>query len=266
MKYDSDYLINNKQFLPKSKYYVYALYLDNQKVPKYIGKGTGDRWRHYFYYPEKVANRILRKKLVELKNTGNTYKVEFLFESDSETECLDAESLFISYFGRVFNETGVLYNFNIDSQHSSKERRVNRKPIYVDGFVFDSVTRATDKTGIKRETLRKYCEIGRAAYLSDPKQVEKVFERERKLKYHFFYKRHARAIRRAKKCFLISEGRRGKDNWMYGKVTAIARKITVNGITYDSISLAAKEYGFSKGCSFKRHLERGNHNHEYTIH
>jgi len=265
MKYKSSFILHNKDIIPTLKYYVYAIYLPGKTNPSYIGKGQGDRWRHYFYYPEKVANRILRKKLVDLKEAGIDYHVAFLYETNDEKECLDVESFYISYYGRVYNKTGILYNFDIESVSSGRDRPSKRKPIYIDGFIYDSVTRAKNLTGIKQKTIRNYCKNGRAAYLDNPDHIKLVEDRNKELKYHYFYKRHIKAIKRAKKAFLISEGRRGKDNWMYGKATAISKRIEVDGVVYRSLNKAAEAHGFGGGYSFKRMLLRGNHNHTWKI-
>lgn len=265
MKFSSSSLLSSKENLPNLKYYVYAIYLNGRNIPAYIGKGQGGRWRHYFYYPEKVSNRILRKKLVDLKENQEDYYVEFLFETDDEQECLDVESFFITYFGRVFNSSGFLYNFDLENHTVVKERPGKRKPIYIDGFIFDSIGRAKSVTGIKSETIKKYREIGRACLLDEPEEIEKVQVRQRKLKYHWFYQRHKKLFKKARKIMLISEGRQGKDNWMYGKATPISKRIEVDGVTYRSLSKAAEAYGFGKGYSFKRMLLKGNHNHTWKI-
>lgn len=250
---------------PTTKYYVYFIYFKGRPSPVYVGKGQKDRYKHYYYYPEKVSNRILRRKLIDLKEQSKDYFIEFVYETDDEFDALCVEEFYIAYYGLVHNGTGILYNFESRGLMSATERPGRRCPVYIDGFVFDSVGRAMEKTGIKHDTLKKYTEIGRASYLEDEEQVERVFERERKLKYHFFYKRHKKAFRRAKKNMLISESRMGTKNWMYGRPTAISRKIEIDGKVFESLNGAAKHHNFSKGDSLRKYLERGNHEHTYRF-
>lgn len=251
---------------PSLNYYVYFIYLDHKPNPVYVGKGKGYRYRHYSYYPERVSNRILRRKLLDLKDSNKEYSVEIVFETDDEQEALDVEEFFISAYGRLWNRSGILYNFDAGGAKGSGKPSSKRRPVYIDGFVFDSVARANKVTGIKHSTIQKYRESGRASYLDSEEDIQRVFEEEFKMKYKNFYNRHEKAFKRAKKNFLISQSRLGEKNWMYGKATAISRKVTIDGVTYRSLSQAAEAFNFGKGYSLKRYLEKGNHNHIYEIH
>ena len=250
---------------PELKYYVYFLYLPpNLTTPVYVGKGQKHRYKDYSYYPRKTSNRILSKKLLELKERGEDYYVLFPFETSDEDEALDVESFYISYYGKKV-DGGLLYNFESGGFQAAVERPDTRKAVYVDGFVFDSVKRAMQVTGIKHDTLKKYTQIGRASYLSNTEQVSAVYKKEKSMKYRNFFSRHKKAFKRAKKCLRMVGVNSGTRNGMFGKQTAISKSISIDGVDYPSINKAAKAFGFSKGHGLRRFLEKGNHSHIYVI-
>lgn len=251
---------------PTLKYYVYFIFLENKSHPVYVGKGQKDRYRHYYYYPERVANKILRRKLLDLKEKGGQYQVEIIFETNSENEALDVEEFYISYYGRKFNETGVLYNFESGGIKSNLEQPARRKCIYVDGFVFDSVNRVMKVTGIKHETIKKYVSEGRASYLDNQEDIDRVFEKEKKDKWSYFYGRHRGVFRKIKNSYKASQSKLGNKNGMFGKVSPHAKGIIINGVHYTSIAKAAEIFGYSRGHSLRKFLESGKHNHIYKIH
>ncbi len=252
--------------LPESKYYVYMLYLEDRPNPVYVGKGQGDRLRHYFYYPERVSNRILRRKLIDLKAAGKEYKVRIAFETDDEQEALDVESFYICSYGRVFDKSGFLFNFRTDDPIKKGVSPKRRKPVYIDGFVFDSISRAMSVTGIKYETIHAKVRSGRAAYLLEEAQVAAVTEREKKDKYSRIYRRRKKAIKRAIHYLRVSEANSGEKCYWWGKTTAVAKGITIDGVNYPSQAKAAKAFGYVRGHSLMKFLKKGKHNHVYELH
>ncbi len=66
---------------PTCKHYVYFLYLPHKPLPVYVGKGTGRRYKTYYYESniKALSNHILKYKLEELRGKGVKYKVVIAF-------------------------------------------------------------------------------------------------------------------------------------------------------------------------------------------
>ncbi len=84
------------------KFYVY-MYMDQDNVPFYIGKGKGVRW-----YPSTHLNGHTYYKI---KSIGvDNIKIHFLHKDISEEEAFKWEAYWIKYLGRKDNGTGQLTN------------------------------------------------------------------------------------------------------------------------------------------------------------
>ena len=80
------------------------MYMDQDNVPFYIGKGCGNRW-----YPcshHERSHTVHKIKSIGAKNV----KVHFLHKDISEEEAFRWEKYWIKYLGRQDNGTGQLTN------------------------------------------------------------------------------------------------------------------------------------------------------------
>ena len=85
-----------------NNYYVY-MYMDQNNVPFYIGKGKKDRWN---LYNHNVGHTYAKIKSIGRENV----KVHFLHKGLTEEETICWEKYWIKYLGRKDNGTGQLTN------------------------------------------------------------------------------------------------------------------------------------------------------------
>ena len=77
-------------------YYVYCIY-DEQKIPRYIGKGVKDRVKSHF--TKKGSNELLNSHINE------NYTYELLVDNASEQDAYEKEIFYIKKFGRLDRNT-----------------------------------------------------------------------------------------------------------------------------------------------------------------
>ena len=87
-----------------NNFYVY-MYLDQENVPFYIGKGKNERW-----YPHNhtKGNTMTARKVRKLG--VDNVKAHFLHKDLTEAEAFEWEAYWIKYLGRKDNGTGQLTN------------------------------------------------------------------------------------------------------------------------------------------------------------
>lgn len=222
------------------RYYVYAIYLPHKNIPVYIGKGTKNRYKSYANDTPKRTNhtnRILAKKLQELKEIGKKYMVLILFETDDEQQALDTEEFYISYYGRVCNKSGVLYNFEPGGMVGLKENPSIRRAVYVRGFIFPGVRIALDALRLHSNVFKSLIEEGYAAYLDNEDQISNLKTIEDTPQHSI----------------------KGS------KLAQNARAIEINGVTYSSTTQAAKEFGYTTGSSLLYYLNRNKDKYQFTL-
>ncbi len=95
-------------------FYVYELVDPDTMLPFYIGKGSGKRHLHHLadskreipYDKNKHKINTIRKILLSYKEPI----VNIVFETQSEEEALQYESVLIEKYGRKINDSGILTN------------------------------------------------------------------------------------------------------------------------------------------------------------
>jgi len=114
-------------------YYVYVYFNINKKIEKhicnvyfeyepiYIGKGNGGR-----VYDLNGRDSNLKEKVMELKEK-NLFKIEKILTELSEKDAYFYEEVFINYFGRLNDGTGILYN-------RYRGNGINKKEITKDNY------------------------------------------------------------------------------------------------------------------------------------
>lgn len=107
-------------------YYVYVYSDPRDEVPFYVGKGTGDRaYRHLKETQDNNTNYLKYCKIKSLLNSGILPKIEIVFESDNEADCLLHEKELIQRYGRKI-DGGCLTNIVID--HTSFISELAKQP------------------------------------------------------------------------------------------------------------------------------------------
>lgn len=88
-------------------FYVY-LYLDQDNIPFYVGKGHGKRWKISQHMGNHISNLFLKRKI--LKVGPENIIVKFLFTNLPEDLAFEQEEYWISYYGRRDLGKGTLCN------------------------------------------------------------------------------------------------------------------------------------------------------------
>jgi len=111
-----------------SHFYVY-MYLDQNNVPFYIGKGNGNRYKVQSHLREDQA--FLKNKINKVGNSN--VKIHFLHKDISEEEAFRWERYWIKYIGRRDLKEGTLCNLTDGGEgqsgfiHSEESKQKMRK-------------------------------------------------------------------------------------------------------------------------------------------
>lgn len=99
-------------------FYVYVYYHPETKVPFYVGKGTGDRFKkHLFETKENTENYKKWAYIQGLRNKGLEPIIEKVFETTNEDLAYDEETALILKYGRRdIDIDGILTNICADSR------------------------------------------------------------------------------------------------------------------------------------------------------
>jgi hypothetical protein len=106
-------------------FYVY-IYKDVDGTPFYVGKGTGNRWRHHL---KKSHNKQVTGRITKIKQSGHEPIIQVI-DAESEADALELESCLITLCGKRHDNTGTLWNYSNGGQGTtwspdiSHERRL----------------------------------------------------------------------------------------------------------------------------------------------
>ena len=110
-------------------FYVYVYYHPETKVPFYIGKGSGDRFKkHLFETKENTENYKKWAYIQGLRNKGLEPIIEKVFETTDENAAYDEEMRLIKLYGRRdLDEHGILTNICEDSRPPKRTRALTEE-------------------------------------------------------------------------------------------------------------------------------------------
>jgi len=95
----------------RDPFYVYVIF-DLAGVPRYVGKGKGDRWLDHEKKGASHSNPALRSLIKRAQSQGKELPKFKLREGINEADAYDVEVIFIRMIGRRDLKTGTLYNLN----------------------------------------------------------------------------------------------------------------------------------------------------------
>lgn len=94
----------------EKEFYVYQLRVENEVLPFYIGKGTGNRLNAHFS-PSNLKYRSYKNNKIKNCISNNvTILREKLYVSTCELSCFEMEMYLIEMYGRKDSNTGILCN------------------------------------------------------------------------------------------------------------------------------------------------------------
>jgi hypothetical protein len=111
-----------EDILPRSDFYVYALFRHDTGAPFYIGKGKGNRWRrHYNTNRPGDSNKHKKSIMRNAEAAGAEIPCVKLAEGLTELEAFDLERIFIATLGRA-QFGGLLANLTDGGDGESGKR------------------------------------------------------------------------------------------------------------------------------------------------
>lgn len=122
-----------------NNFYTY-IYLDQDGIPFYVGKGKDKRYYVSMHLGKNVTNPFLKNKI---KKVGvNNIKIQFLHENLTEKEAFQQERYWIKHYGRRDLGTGTLCNLTDGGEGASghihsKESRQKMAFIQKDRVITD---------------------------------------------------------------------------------------------------------------------------------
>ena len=128
------------------EFYVYEYRYPDTKMPFYVGKGCGKRYKDHLY---GSSNRYVKSVINKLKRKGLSPEIERVFFTDSEDVALGVEEHLIRSYG-IRDEGGLLCNFSIGGK-GNKKYKFSEESMLLLGKVNDQVI--ADIEGCCRETV-----------------------------------------------------------------------------------------------------------------
>ena len=102
--------MNNVIAIEQNRFYVYGLFVSNERLPFYIGKGTGDRLHCHAHESRRGNTLPVYNKIRKLTRTGYSYDAKILCAGMAEDDALELEELTIATVGRRDLKKGPLMN------------------------------------------------------------------------------------------------------------------------------------------------------------
>lgn len=203
-------------------------------IPIYIGKGKGNRLNHHL--SKKCHNRILKRKIQEIKNSGFEVIIQKFQENLTHEDALLIEIELIAKFGKIYNNTGTLCNFTDGGDGSAG---------FIKGPMPEYVKLKLSKSLTGRKLTEEHKEKLRLKNLGKKMSPEAIAKTRLA---HIGSKRSQETcekIRKSKIGFVFSEESKKKIS-DHSKMKKEIIQLTLNGDFirfWDSISDAAKSLG-----------------------
>lgn len=194
--------------------YLYRHIRLDKNEPFYIGIGKDDdsNFKRAYYKSKQKRNKIW----IDIINK-TSYKVEILFENLFWEEACEKEKEFISLYGRLNINTGILANMTDGGEGTF-------------GLKWSEESKL--KNNIRLKKIKKYWQ-------------DKTFTENHKQNISNALKGRVHSVDTRTK---ISNSLKGEKHQFYGKSTPISKKVinTSTNIIYDSIRLCEKYTGYKK--------------------
>jgi hypothetical protein len=205
----------------KNEFYVYHLVDGETNTPFYVGKGKGGRLYEHLNSNGDRSGPILKRKIKKMINDGKSIVERIIKNNLTEKEAHKLEKSEIKKYGRLDNGTGVLCNMTDGG----------------DGFA------GREKSKKEREQIRQ-----RMLTNNPFKGKKHTAETKKKIANREYIRGNNHHFSNPTKTSFKS----GKDH-------PFSHQVKINGITYGSISEAARElktsnYHIKKAASNGGHL------------
>ncbi len=110
-------------------FYVYYLIDPENKKPFYVGKGTGRRALSHFHKSSYKRGFLVYNKIKSIRNKGLEPILKYRKFFDDEKIALEYEIFLINLWGRVINDTGILFNQTTGGEGSTGHKLSNEQKI-----------------------------------------------------------------------------------------------------------------------------------------
>ncbi len=250
------------------KYYTYIYIRPDNNDVFYVGKGSGSRYRQHL---KRARNPHLYAVIKHLENAGLKPIIKKILITSSEDEAYDLEKFLISFYGRKDLGTGTLVNKTEGGEacapspeeaakHSERMKKLKRtptwsraiseskkgtktsinntvaKPIMVNYRVYPTVKEAALGEKTSERTLSMYLKQYKRCgwpdgwkYLTKSEYYDCLNDSQNEINLPLFGESLPSKVSFREKML-------GRPNSNHPKCL----KVIINGITYDSLSLASK--------------------------
>lgn len=234
-------------------YYVYELKYPESNIAFYVGKGKGRRAAYHTMRNKKgcwTENRYKDNVIRQILDTGNEPIIEYVFYSDNEDTAYAFEEYLIKRYGRrLFEENGILTNICESSRPPYSIYSEERKEKYRLRMFGNKLASGRKQTKEEKErrgnTLAESYKTGKRVVTQKMKDTSSIT--------------HTGKINSRETRDKISNAQRGIKDGPRSEEVKLRMKIQrnnnpppnrksiiINGVTYQSIRAAAREFKISE--------------------
>lgn len=140
--------------MPDKYFFVYELIDPRNKLPFYIGKGSGLRVRSHYRPDISTLNTSTRIRIAEIQSEGLIFEHKIVRHDLTEDDALNLETSLIAKYGRVGLEVnGILTNKKLKGPLVDIKRTVFYSSVQVRVDFKQHIINYCDKYGLKISTF-----------------------------------------------------------------------------------------------------------------